>query len=164
MQSDVQQPVVALEQARLLLEKSKRKRKKRRKRKLPKTSSLRRPCVHAARVPRVRVLPALLCVRGDPGCCVSVLRDVRRASWLNWTTMPPFRCVLYASFYKSLSSSWEWLCTCPCTISAAKISLHSLVVRRRVFVWTTVTCLFQCGLLLLMIFLCLSLSFHHGCW
>ena len=47
MQSDVQQQAsVAMEQARLLLEKSKRKRKKRRKRKLPKTFSLRRPCVH----------------------------------------------------------------------------------------------------------------------
>ena len=54
VQTEVQQQAAeALEQARLLLERSKRKRKKRRKRKLPKTSSLRRPCAHAARVPAV---------------------------------------------------------------------------------------------------------------
>ena len=72
VQTEVQQQAAeALEQARLLLERSKRKRKKRRKRKLPKTSSLRRPCAHAARVPAV-----LRRVSTGPRCS---------ASWSVWT-------------------------------------------------------------------------------
>ena len=124
-----QQAAETLEQARLLLERSKRKRKKRRKRKLPKTSSLRRPCAHAARVPAV-----LRRVSTGPRCSASL------SVWTRWTvarsssflavacvmlvwlvTMHLALCSLLASPGPGCSASWplwtrrtqprQWLCS-----------------------------------------------------
>ena len=105
VQSEVQQQAAdALEQARLLLEKSKRK--KRRKRKLPKTSSLRRPCAQPARVHRPAMLGimvgldqmdcSMLVVVYGSGMCFAGLAgyDAPRVMFPSGVAKPRMLCIM----------------------------------------------------------------------